>query len=383
MNEPEMRTIFIIIRKEFIQVFRNRTMLPIIFLVPVIQLVILVNAATLEMKHIDMLIVDRDLSTTSRFLGGKFQGSPFFRLKETGGGSPEQSSALLLSDRVDIVMVIPQGFEREYVRSLQTGQADPAASIQLRVNAINATAAGLSEAYARQILRQAGAELLENWAVGGNANPRIRITPAFWYNPELNYKVFMVPGILVILVTIMGMFLTALNLVREKEIGTIEQINVTPVGKFQFIIGKLVPFWLIAMFELGFGLLLGRILFHIPVEGSLLLLFAFAGTYLIAVMGIGLFISAISGNQQQVMFITFFFMLTFILMSGIFTPTESMPKLAQYLNIVNPFAYFMRVIRMVLLKGSEFGDIAQEFLAMGIFGIAATGLAVWRYRKTV
>ncbi|HRY97421.1 MAG TPA: ABC transporter permease [Bacteroidales bacterium] len=376
-----MRTILIIIRKEFIQIFRNRTMLPIIFLVPLIQLIILVNAATLEMKHIDLLIVDRDLSSSSRFLGSKFKGSPFFRMLE-GDQGPGSVTSLLLSDRADVILVIPPGFEREFIRGLQSGQSDPSARVQLRVNAINATAAGLSEAYARQILRQAGSELMATMAPGASLMPGIRITPAFWYNPELNYKVFMVPGILVILVTIMGMFLSALNLVREKEIGTIEQINVTPIRKYQFIVGKLVPFWLIALFELGFGLFLGWLLFRIPLEGSLWLLFAFAGTYLIAVMGIGLFISAISSNQQQVMFISFFFMLTFILMSGIFTPTESMPDIAQYLNVINPFSYFMRVIRMVLLKGSQFGDISREFIAIAVYGMVATGLAVWRYRKT-
>jgi len=356
-------------------------MLPIIFLVPLIQLIILVNAATLEMKHIDLLIVDRDLSSSSRFLGSKFKGSPFFRMLE-GDQGPGSVTSLLLSDRADVILVIPPGFEREFIRGLQSGQSDPSARVQLRVNAINATAAGLSEAYARQILRQAGSELMATMAPGASLMPGIRITPAFWYNPELNYKVFMVPGILVILVTIMGMFLSALNLVREKEIGTIEQINVTPIRKYQFIVGKLVPFWLIALFELGFGLFLGWLLFRIPLEGSLWLLFAFAGTYLIAVMGIGLFISAISSNQQQVMFISFFFMLTFILMSGIFTPTESMPDIAQYLNVINPFSYFMRVIRMVLLKGSQFGDISREFIAIAVYGMVATGLAVWRYRKT-
>ena len=381
MNNSTMRTILIIIRKEFIQVFRNRTMLPIIFLVPLIQLIILVNAATLEMKHIDLLVVDQDLSQTSRRLTGKFQGSPFFRLSE-GTYSPEEAGDQLIADKADAILVIPSGFERAFVRAIQNGHPDPEAKLLLRVNAINATAAGLTQVYATQILRQFGTSLASSLAPIPKERPSINITAAFWYNPDLNYKVFMVPGILVILVTIMGMFLTALNLVREKEIGTIEQINVTPVKKYQFIIGKMVPFWMIAMFELAFGLALGRLLFHIPIEGSLWLLFSFSGIYLIAVMGIGLFISAVSSNQQQVMFITFFFMLTFILMSGIFTPTESMPDIAQYLNVINPFAYFMRVIRMVLLKGSGFQDISHEFLAIGIFGLVAISLAVWRYRKT-
>lgn len=191
----------------------------------------------------------------------------------------------------------------------------------------------------------------------------------------------MLPGILVILVTIIGMFLTSLNLVREKELGTSEQINVTPIRKFHFIFGKLFPFWVIALVELAFGVLIGRIFFDLPLLGSLWLLFAFAGVYLLVVLGIGLFLSTLSSNQQQVMFLNFFFMLTFILMSGIFTPVESMPDWAQKLNIINPYAYFMKVIRMILLKGSGFMAIKQEFLSLGIYAIGILSLAVWRYRK--
>jgi ABC-2 type transport system permease protein len=191
----------------------------------------------------------------------------------------------------------------------------------------------------------------------------------------------MVPGILVILVTIISLFLTAMNIVREKEMGTIEQINVTPIRKYQFIIGKLLPFLIIALFELAFGLFLGRILFDVPIVGSLPLLFGFAVIYLLVILGFGLFLSVISDSQQQVMFVVFFFMLVFILMSGIFTPTESMPEWANQVNIINPIAYFMRVIRMILLKGSGFIDILPEFFSLTIYAIISLSLAVWRYRK--
>jgi ABC-2 type transport system permease protein len=191
----------------------------------------------------------------------------------------------------------------------------------------------------------------------------------------------MVPGILAILLTIIGMFLASLNLVREKEMGTIEQINVTPIRKYQFIIGKLVPFWIIAIFELAFGLGIGKLLFNIPVEGSLILLFAYAALYLVAVLGMGLLISTLSQTQQQAQFLNFFVLVTFVMMSGIFTPAESMPHWAQDLNIINPLAYFMRVIRMILLKGSEFRDVAGDFLAIAVMAVVLTALATWRYRK--
>jgi ABC-2 type transport system permease protein len=191
----------------------------------------------------------------------------------------------------------------------------------------------------------------------------------------------MVPGILAILLTIIGMFLASLSLVREKEIGTIEQINVTPIRKYQFIMGKLIPFWIIALFELALGLLLGKILFNIPIEGSLWLLFAFASLYLVAILSVGLLISTMSQTQQQAQFLNFFVMVTFIMMSGIFTPAESMPHWAQNMNYVNPIAYFIRVNRMILLKGSAFEDISGDFLAMSLMAIILTALATWRYRK--
>jgi ABC-2 type transport system permease protein len=192
----------------------------------------------------------------------------------------------------------------------------------------------------------------------------------------------MFSGILVIVVTLIGMFLTALNLVREKELGTAEQMNVTPMKKYQFILAKLLPFLLIALFELAFGLLIGRILFDLPIEGSLWVLFGIACAFLIVALGIGLFLSTISNTQQQLMFIAFFFMVAFILMSGVFTPADSMPEWAQKINIINPLAYFMKAIRMILLKGSGFADVAKEFYSLLVYGIIIFSLSVLNYRKT-
>jgi len=192
----------------------------------------------------------------------------------------------------------------------------------------------------------------------------------------------MVPGIIVILVTIIGMFLTALNIVSEKEFGTIEQINVTPIRKHQFIIGKLIPFLLIGLFDFALGLFIGKLLFGVPIRGSLFLLFSFAFLYLILVLGIGLLLSIISDTQQQVMFLTFFISLVFILMSGLFTPIETMPAWAQRINVINPFAYFMKVNRMILLKGSGFSDLIREFLYISLYALISIALAIKLYKKT-
>jgi ABC-2 type transport system permease protein len=372
-----MRRILFIIQKEFIQIFRDRTMLPVIFIVPIVQLLVLVHAATLEMKKIDMVVVDQDLSSTSRRLINKFDGSPFFVLHGSTFDIREAENEIT-TDNADIILRIPGGFEKDLFR-------EGRAKIQLQINAINATVAGLTSAYASSVIADFNRSIITeniNYIKPSQAKS-ILITSSFWYNTELNYKIYMLPGILVILVTIIGMFLAALNIVREKEMGTIEQINVTPIIKYQFIIGKLFPFWVIALFELAFGLVIGKVLFSIPMVGSLWLLFGFAAVYLIVALGLGLFVSTLSDTQQQVMFLMFFFMLTFVLLSGIFTPVESMPDWAQKVNIINPYAYFMRVIRMILLKGSGFWDISKEFFSMLIYAVVILSLAVWRYRKTV
>jgi ABC-2 type transport system permease protein len=192
----------------------------------------------------------------------------------------------------------------------------------------------------------------------------------------------MVPGILVLLVTIIGMFLSGLNLVKEKEIGTIEQINVTPIRKYQFIVGKLLPYWLVALFELSFGLILARLVFAIPLIGSIWLIFLVAAVYLLVTLGLGLLISTKTNTQQQSLFLSWFFMVVFILMSGLFTSVDSMPQWAKMINIFNPIAYFVEVIRMIMLKGSGFMDISRNLFILAVYAILALTVAVWQYRKT-
>lgn len=352
-------------------------MLPIIFIVPIVQLLILVHAATFEMKDIDMCVVDKDLSSTSRSIVQKFKSSPFYNIRQQSFSIGEAESELKKGN-IDIILHIPFGFESDLIRGNNSG-------LQLLIDAIDGTAAGLIQSYTQAVLAEYNRKVILEWK-----QPDIRerpvsveVTRSFWYNPDLDYKTYMVPGILVLIVTLIGMILTSLNLVREKELGTAEQINVTPIRKYHFISGKLFPFWMIALFELGFGLLIGKLIFDIPIVGNPGILFLFAAVYLLAILGIGLFISTMANTQQQVMFINFFFIILFILMSGLFTPIENMPEWAQYMNIANPMAYFMRVNRMILLKGSGFYDIVTEFVSVSIYAFIILNLAVWRYRKTV
>jgi ABC-2 type transport system permease protein len=371
-----MRIILYLIQKEFLQIFRNRIMNILIFVVPFVQLLILANAATFEMKNIKLFIIDNDLSSVSRRLINKFDGSPFFTIFGMGF-SVDEAEDYLDKNRADIILNIPQSFERTLLRENK-------AKIQVLINGINGVAAGLTNAYTMSVVREFNSDIISEWydLSSMKGMKRINLTYTHWFNPELNYSSFMVPGILVLLITIIGLYLSSINTVKEKEMGTIEQINVTPIRKYQFIAGKLIPFWLIGLFELSLGLTLGKLIYDIPIIGSLWLVFGFAAIYLLAVLGVGLFISTITETQQQAMLLSLFFMFIFILMSGLFTPIESMPGWAQTLDKINPVAYFMRVMRMVLLKGSVFHTLLKEFFALLFYSTVILSLAVWRYRKT-
>lgn len=365
-----------LLRKEFKQILRNRLMIPIIFVVPLVQMILLVYAASLEMKNIDLVVVDQDISQASRRLITHFESSQFYNFLGYAK-SYDEAERMIISDDADIILHILPDFEHKLFVERNT-------DLQLVINSINATEAGLINAYTSTIIQDFNQHIRLDWFGMEESGMLMKLdfSVAYWYNSLLDYKIYMFSGILVIIVTLIGMFLTALNLVREKELGTAEQMNVTPMRKYQFILAKLLPFLIIGLFELAFGLVVGRILFELPMRGSLIVLFSVAFVFLVCALGFGLFLSTISNTQQQMMFIAFFFMVTFILMSGVFTPAESMPVWAQKINLFNPLAYFMRAIRMILLKGSGFGDVAREFYSLLIFGLLVLSMAILNYRKT-
>jgi len=371
-----MRTIFYVIQKEFIQVKRNKTMLRMILMIPMMQMLILVFAATYDIKNLNIFLVDNDLSATSRKLVSKIDASPFFTISNSSF-NPDEGERELLRNKANMVLVIPSEFERNLIR-------DDKASLQLLINAIDGSAAQLGYSYIASVIRDFNKNIIADWKglPEFKAPYQINTTARFWYNTELEYKWYMAPGVLAILVTLIGLFLSGMSLVKEKELGTIEQLNVTPIRKIQFITGKLIPFIAIALFDLAFGLLIAKVVFNLPIVGSLWLLFSFGILYLIGILALGLFISTVANTQQQVMFVTYFFMMIFILMGGIFTPVDSMPHWAQLVDEANPVFHFMRIMRMVVLKGSGFNDLIHEFFALCIIGATFLILAVWRYKKT-
>ncbi len=367
-----MRTILIILRKEFIQISRNMTILPILFIMPFIQLILLGFAADFEVKNLNLHVIDNDQSAFSRALISKYSGSPYFNIVNSSFRD-EAAMKDMKKGEADLILEIPQKFENLLINR----QKSP---VHLSIDAVNGVKAGLANAYSSMIIRDYNLDILKQ-ATGRELLSPINITSRSWFNPSMNYSTFMVPGILVLLVTMVGIFLTAIIIVREKEIGTIEQLNVTPIKKYQFIIGKLMPFLLIALVELTIGLIVAKLIFHIQFQGSLLLVYSFALVYLPVVLGIGLLISTVSDTQQQAMFISWFFLMIFILMSGLFTPIESMPGWAQKITWFNPIKYFIEFMRMVLLKGSTFKDVTQHFMIMAIYAVLVNLLAVWNYKK--
>jgi len=372
-----VRIIRYIIQKEFKQIFRNKGMLPIIFVLPLLQLIILSNAATYEVQNIKFSYIDNDHSSTSRALIEKFEASAYFDVLEVFP-SQKQADAAMLQGEVDVVLEIPNHFERNLLK-------DKTGKISVTINAIDGAAAGVENVYINQIVQRFNKDIRTDlMQLTDKQSQLINITtiPSFWYNQTLNYKTFMVPGILVLLVTMITLFLAGMNIVREKEIGTLEQINVTPIKKHQFIIGKLFPFWVIGLSLLTIGLIIAKIIFNVPILGSLGLMYAYTSVYILVILGMGLFISNFTDTQQQAMFIAWFFVVIFILMSGLFTPIESMPQWAQIVTEFNPIKYFVEVMRMVMLKGSTFTDMLPQFSKTLLYAFIMNVLAVWSYKKT-
>jgi ABC-2 type transport system permease protein len=351
-------------------------MLRILLAMPIIQLLLLAHAANFEVKNLKIHIINQDFSPASYQLINKIQGSTYFEVTSASLDMPTGYEAVE-KEQADVILKIPVHFEKHLYKNNR-------AELQLLINAINGTKAGLANAYLNAIVREFNQQLRSAWIGTSSSIPQAAIVVANrnWFNPLLDYKYNMVPGILMVLVTMIAVFLTALNIVREKEMGTIEQLNVTTVKKYQFILSKLIPFWVLALVDVAIGFILAVAWFQIPVAGSFLLMFSFINMYLVAVLGLGMLISTISQTQQQAMYVSFFILIIFILMSGLFTPVENMPAWAQWLTKVNPIAYAVKFMRMVMLKGSGWQDVISLLVIIGIYAIISNILAVWNYRKT-
>lgn len=372
-----MKTLKFLLEKEFRQIFRDKALLPLLFFAPMMQLLILPLAADYEIKNINIAIVDQDRSSYSKELITTLEASNYFQLTDVPVSFAE-AFELIENNQADLILEIPPNFEKELVRENRS-------EFLIGVNAINGVKANLGSVYLSQIITDFNANIRMDWAPNPRFNnlPNIDVAGINWFNPALSYKYHMVPGILALLVTMIGAYMCALNIVKENEVGTMEQINVTPIKKHHFILGKLIPFWILGMMIFTFGLFgIGWLIYGIVPQGNLLLLYVYLAIYLVAVLGLGLLISTYSNTQQQAMSIAFFFMMIFALMSGLFTPIENMPDWAFAITQISPTTFFIEVMRMVVLKGSGFEQIQYHFLMMIVFAVIIKAWAIMNYKKT-
>jgi len=371
-----MRQILYLLQKEFIQIFRDKFLGKVIFIIPLVQILILAPAITFEVKNLKLAIIDNDHSVTSRALINKFISSPFYTIAAQTN-SEDEAYDLLGKDKVDVIINISNGLSDDLIK-FNSGD------VQVIVNAVNGSAAQLSAGYTAGVILDYNKQIIANsYSTDLTRLETININHRFWYNSLLNYYDYMVPGILVILITAIGLLFAGLNLVKEKEMGTIEQINVSPIKKYQFITAKLIPFLLIGIVDLAIGLGVSKLVFGIQFNGSVLLMLMFTIIYLFSVLGLGLFVSSFASTQQQYMFTVFAMIMIYVLMSGIFTPFNSMPEWAKIISyIVNPSCYFVKVNRAIMLKGSGFNDLLTEFGALSFLAIFYFSIAIARFRKT-
>jgi ABC-2 type transport system permease protein len=386
------RRTLVLARAEVLHVVRDRATLVQIVVLPLIQLLILSNVTTFAIRQSPVYVVDFDRSSVSRGLVSRLSASGLFSIVGQSM-SPEAADDAMLRGRATLVVTIPRDFEASLTR-------DGRAPVHLDVNSEKGSAAGIVQSYAVQILNSYATELAAEIhptrassldvpnadmppqrGPGMNDGGRIVTVVRGRYNPTLNYKHYMVPGILVALVTMIGTLLTAQNIAREKEMGTLEQLNVTPLTKAEFITAKLLPFWVLALLDLALGLVVARVVFGVPVNGSLVLLFGAAGVYLVVALGIGLWISTLVDTQQQAMFVAFFILMIYLLMSGLFTPVDSMPHWVQLLSELNPVRHFVMIVRAILIKGAGLAEVARPLGILAVFAVVVMGLSIRQYSK--
>ena len=365
-----------LLEKEFRQFVRNSFLMWMAVMLPVMTLLILPLAASFEVKRVKLAVVDADRSLYSSRLIRKIASSGTFSLELVAS---DYSGGIFAIDRnaADIVLEIPSGFERDLVREKD-------ANVMIAANAVDQVKGSLGSEYLSVIVSDFGAEIRAELlapqpkpAAGG-----FTVIPQYRYNPRLAYPVTMVPALLVMLLAMMCGFLPALNIVLEKEKGTIEQMNVTPVHRYLLIIAKLIPYWLVGFLALTIGFAIARFVYALVPAGSLMTLYAFAGIFILAISGFGLVISNYAKTVQQAMFMIFFFVITMIFISGIYTPVSSMPAWARALSVVSPLKYLIEVLRMVYLMGSSFADLRAQFFALCAFALFFNGWAVLSYKKT-
>ena len=363
-----IRTILALIRKEFYQVFRDPNMLRLIFLMPMIQLLILGYAINVDVKNIRTAVYDFDNSSLSRDYIRTFSASEYFITKASDIPVLDVDDGFT-ENRFDAALIIPHNFARD----IEQGRPVTAGYV---VDATNANSAAIAMGYAGVITARFNSDM------AGFSSP-ISMRQRLLYNPEAESVYFMVPGIVAVLLTMITVMLTSMAIVREREMGTLEQLMVTPIRTPAFILGKTIPFAILGYVEMSIALAFGIFWFNIPFAGSWLLLYSLAFIFLLTSLGVGMFISTVTGTQQQAMFFAWFFSLFAIMTSGFFNPISNMPPVMQYITYLNPLRYFMAIVRGIMMKGSGVVELHRDIIAMVVFSIVVFGSSWLRFSKRI
>lgn len=365
-----------LLEKEFKQIKRDSFIPKLIFIMPLMAMLVFPYAANFDIKNINLSIVDNDKSSYSQSLIQKIQSSGYFIISNVSDNYSDAMTSIE-SDESDVILEIPLNFERNLVREQH-------ADLMISANAVNGNKGGLGSAYLTNIISEFnGVIRLKHAQIINNVSiPNMELVLLYRYNPTLKYEVFMVPALLIMILAMVCGFLPALNIVGEKQSGTIEQINVTPVKKWVFIASKLIPYWIIGYIVLTIAMLIAFLYWGLKPRGSILLIYFFATLFIVAFSGFGLVISNYATTIQQAMFMMFFFVLTFIFMSGLYTPVANMPPWAQLISNFSPLKYIIQVLRLVYLKGSSISELKTPFIALISFAILFYGWAILSYKKT-
>lgn len=362
--------------KEFIQVLRDPRMKALIFVMPVIQLIMFGYAVTTDVDHIRTAVCDLDKSPQSRALIERFTASGYFAVVDNTD-RPERLGELLDRGKATIGIQINRGFADD----LKSGRQ---AAIQTLVDGTDSNTGTVAMDYAQRITQEfsrARAVPAELTQLALPQNNPIELRSRAWFNPDLKSRYFNVPGVIAVVLLLISLLLTAMAIVREREIGTMEQLMVTPIRPLELILGKTLPFVLICFVDVLVVTFIGVNWFHVPIYGSLWLLLLGAGLYLMSTIGVGLFISTISHTQQQALMSSFFFYLPAVLLSGFMFPISNMPELAQWLTYLNPLRYFLVIIRDIFLKGSGWEILWPQFAALAVLGVVLLTFSSLRFQK--
>jgi ABC-2 type transport system permease protein len=363
-----MKRLISLIRKEFIQILRDKNMMKLIVIIPILQTILLGFAISNELRNQSLIIVDLDQSTQSRDLINQFRHTDRFIVSEVTQDINQIHKQIRIW-KCNAGIIIPRNFGKDLVMERKP-------QIELVFDAVDGNTAGIAIQYIGKIISDFALEY-------SSVKPQIIMNDRSWYNADMKPYQYMVPGIVAVLVTIISMLFSSMALVREKEVGTLEQLMVTPIKKWELLAGKLIPFLILSLIEFYFALFVGQFVFGIRMQGSYLLMSILTTIYLFTTLGLGVSISVISQTQQQAMFFSWFFMLFMTLLSGLFMPVSNMPDSIRWITYLNPMMYFVNITREVFQKGNQFAYLFRDIVPLFVYGVTVFTFSVLKFHKRI